>query len=154
LTVLACGADLDLDDVGVPCDNCEGLYNPDQVDADGDDHGDACDCATGDAALWSGPDPASDLHWVGSDRTDLAWSEPAEPGGDLVLYDLLRSATRDGFSSSPFCVASDVAVTEWTDTKPVSPGAVLYYLVRARNGCAETLGHDSSGALRWAPPCD
>ncbi len=42
---VTCGDDLDYDgqqdDSG--CDNCPGLYNPDQADCDGDGQGDACD---------------------------------------------------------------------------------------------------------------
>lgn len=41
----------DVDEDGVPdaCDNCAQLSNPDQLDADQDDRGDACDCAPLDA---------------------------------------------------------------------------------------------------------
>ena len=36
-------SDIDGDGVGDPCDNCEGVPNPDQADSDGDGVGEACD---------------------------------------------------------------------------------------------------------------
>lgn len=43
-------ADTDGDGVGEPCDNCEGVPNPDQADSDGDGIGDACEDVVGGIA--------------------------------------------------------------------------------------------------------
>ncbi len=55
-----CTADLDGDGVVDPLDNCPDVYNPDQVDSDGNGAGDACDIIlfaddfeTGDTGAWS-----------------------------------------------------------------------------------------------------
>jgi PKD repeat protein len=42
-------SDRDSDGVIAPCDNCPNVYNPDQLDADGNGRGDACPWICGDA---------------------------------------------------------------------------------------------------------
>jgi len=42
-SLLTAPPDADGDGIGVPCDNCPDVYNPDQADSDGDGIGDACD---------------------------------------------------------------------------------------------------------------
>jgi hypothetical protein len=43
-----CGTtDIDLDGVNVLCDNCPSVYNPSQINSDGDSYGDACDNCAG-----------------------------------------------------------------------------------------------------------
>lgn len=62
LTVLECqGADIDLDGVNDPCDNCPGIANADQLDADIDGIGDACECACDCSADPGGCDGFQDV---------------------------------------------------------------------------------------------
>src|SRR6185436_10722481 len=52
-------ADPDLDGHGSPCDNCAGIFNPDQGNQDGDARGDVCDPdRDGDCVFQDCPAPA------------------------------------------------------------------------------------------------
>jgi hypothetical protein len=49
-----CPADADCDRMPDARDNCPNDYNPDQLDADGDAFGAACDCNDNDATIFPG----------------------------------------------------------------------------------------------------
>jgi hypothetical protein len=55
-TVLVVPTSNDMDGDGVPdeADNCPVVYNPDQINADGDVYGAACDCNDGNAQVYPG----------------------------------------------------------------------------------------------------
>ena len=76
LTVLA---DADHDGVPDSQDNCLGLYNPTQLDADGDGYGNACDADLNNSGLVTAAD-----------------------------FDLLRSVLNQPASSSPLAAAADL----------------------------------------------
>lgn len=99
-------------------------------DADGDGVGNAGDCAPNDAAAWAPPGPATGLRFTS--RSDLTWSEPANPGAPFVVYDVVRSANPGDFSAATL-VASDVDITAAND--PSAPSKLFAYLVRTRNAC-------------------
>ena len=89
------GSSDDTDHDGVPdtTDNCPGVSNADQADADGDKIGDACDCAPNDAQLAAYKLVSDDL---AADHGSFAVPSPY-PSGDWSYasgsYDQTRLAT-------------------------------------------------------------
>jgi hypothetical protein len=124
---------------------------PAAADGDGDGAPDATDCAPEDPAAWAVPGEATDLMLAGPpSATSLAWAAPASPGGRTLLYDVLRSAAKDDFTS-PACVARDGAAATAADG--ALPVQVFYYLVRAKNACGGNVGARSDGTPRIAGAC-
>jgi uncharacterized repeat protein (TIGR01451 family) len=120
-------------------------------DADGDGVPDATDCAPGDGTAWALPGEATGVIFpTPGNNATLQWSAPAAPGGTIVRYDLLRSASKSDFSSAT-CVASGVTATSGNDA--TVPSSVLYYLVRSRNACGGNLGASSGGVPRTGAAC-
>jgi uncharacterized repeat protein (TIGR01451 family) len=120
-------------------------------DADGDGVPDATDCAPGDGTAWALPGEATGVIFpTPGNNATLQWSAPAAPGGTIVRYDLLRSASESDFSSAT-CVASGVTATSGNDA--TVPSSVLYYLVRSRNACGGNLGASSGGVPRTGAAC-
>jgi hypothetical protein len=113
------------------------FYDPDQVDADGDGAGDACDCASADATLWALPSQVQELTLSQSGgTTTLGWTPPGDLGAISIAYDTLRSGAPDGFADAAVCIESnDAADTMAVDAELPAPGGVFHYLVRARNLC-------------------
>jgi uncharacterized repeat protein (TIGR01451 family) len=121
------------------------------ADGDGDGEPDPSDCAPGNPSVWAVPGEATALSFPNaSDFSQLQWLPPASPGGTIVSYDLLRSATSAGFAT-PTCVAS--GITTATAADPAIPGTIFYYLVRAQNACGDNLGMRSDGTPRTAGSC-
>ena len=92
--VLGCthtALDTDGDGLCDGLDNCAGAANVTQANADGDAAGDACDCAPADPAAYAVPGEAVELSLSGRGPTTMVWKAPKAPGGDLVLYDALKS---------------------------------------------------------------
>jgi uncharacterized repeat protein (TIGR01451 family) len=120
-------------------------------DGDGDGVPDATDCAPGDPATWAVPGEATGLVFPTPGNTAaLQWNAPAAPGGTLVRYDLLRSASPSDYSAAA-CVASGITATTASDaTAPVSG---LFYLVRSENACGANLGAASNGMPRTGAAC-
>jgi hypothetical protein len=97
------------------------------------------------------PSEALNLALAGAGTTQLSWLPPADPGGtETVVYDILRSPTPNGFLSG-YCVVSGVAVLNASDAAVPTP--IVYYLVRAKNGCGGSLGADSSATPRSGANC-
>lgn len=120
-------------------------------DADGDGVPDASDCAAGDPAVWAIPGEATSVRFpTPGDTATLQWTAPAAPGGTLLRYDLLRSASKSDFSAAA-CVASGLTATTAADA--TAPASALYYLVRSRNACGGNLGAGSNGVPRSGAAC-
>jgi len=89
-------------------------------------------------------------------ETTISWAPPGDPGGWALTYDVLGSSDCNDFSAAAVCVATDVAATSIIHEEAPAPGAVWYYLVRARNSCPGgigTLGDDFSGYPRTSRSC-
>jgi hypothetical protein len=122
-------------------------------DADGDGVPDGSDCAPSIPSAWSVPgETAMLLLGSASGHSDLRWSPPAEPGGTVVFYDVLRSVRANDFTAAA-CLAADLTATAASDPSIPPPGAVFHYLVRSENACGGNLGASSEGTPRLAPGC-
>src|SRR5262249_5843694 len=122
-----------------------------------DDDGDGVrlcegDCDDGDAAVWATPGEVPSLDMLG-DTATLAWSAPSFVGGTTVVYDTIRTTSASDFAGAATCVESgDGTDTVATDLEVPSPGAVVYYLVRARNACPGAMGLGSPGTQSDGTP--
>ena len=77
----------------------------------------------------------------GGTGTLLSWDPPLDPGGSMPLYDTIRSADAADFLTAAACVETDdSADTTAIETADPVAGTVLYYLVRAENGCDGGVG--------------
>ncbi|MCP3979821.1 MAG: CRTAC1 family protein [bacterium] len=149
VTLLQGVADADLDGAEDGADNCADTVNPDQLDADSDGRGDACDCAPLDGTAWALPGAVANLRLSGSAATTLEWTG-ADPGAAALSFDVLRAADAE-FLTAVACLVADGAETSTVD--PAAPAGVTFYLVRSRNVCGERLAPDGAGAPRDPPPC-
>lgn len=158
--------DIDGDGLTQLADNCPLVYNPDQLDGDGDLRGDACatdwdgdgigdaaDCASKDRRAGRPGDvhPVSVQHDRASGSTTLAW--PLLPAADR--YDVSRgriAELRAGtFGQCRTAVDPDPADGTFHDTTSPGAGDGFFYLVRGVDaGCggAGTWGSGSSGVER------
>jgi hypothetical protein len=137
---------------GDPCLDCTGFDGDEDGFCTGEPTFD-CDDARGD--VWATPGDVPRLDFTGD--STLAWSEPLEPGGTMLLYDTLRSSDPADYVTGAVCVEFDEGSDrEATDTDVPASGDVFHYLVRAQNDCPEgqgPLGQDSNGTDRQARPC-
>ena len=120
------------------------------ADSDGDGVEDGADCRPLDASVWSPPSEARNLTLSGGATTTLAWSAPSAPGGSIVVYDVLRSASPWDFSAAA-CIFENRTTRTTTDS--AMPADLFCYLVRAKNACGENLGTNSSGLPRTGASC-
>ena len=95
------------------------------------------------------PTPARNLR-VGP--SVLQWEAPVAPGGNSVVYDVLRSADPSDFGSAA-CIESGQTDPVAIDTETPEPNELYCYLVRARNDCGGTLGVDSQSTPRVGADC-
>jgi formylglycine-generating enzyme required for sulfatase activity len=135
---------------GLAADNCPALANPDQSDHDADAVGDACDAdddgdgvSDGADCLPLGPGVAAPPANVGDtlvlDRDGatarLGWQR-AFQGPTSNVY---TASGRPGAPMPAFaCLVAESPVPEAEDAAVLSPGALAFYFVTARNACGES----------------
>lgn len=114
------------------------------------------DCDDSNTLVWSSPGEVHDLD-LALDAMTISWGPPAQPGGNLIFYDTLRSPQASDFFNGTICVESgDGSDTRAIDVAAPGPGQIVYYLARAENACpggSGPLGTDSSGSPRSGRSC-
>lgn len=137
---------------GGPCLGCTGFDG----DRDGRCTGEtAYDCDDADPTVWERPGEVPTLDFA--DDETLVWSMPAVPGATTLVFDVLRSTSPADFVTGAACVESDDgADLVAPDAAQPAVHEVLYYLVRAQNGCPSgegPLGVRTAGAERDGRGC-
>ncbi|RMF72995.1 MAG: hypothetical protein D6738_09930, partial [Acidobacteria bacterium] len=137
--------DLDGDGLGDTADNCPQTANPDQLDADTDGHGAACDCDDADPGAWAVPGEVTGLRVTrdpASGQTSLDWDSQQAQAGPGVRYDVVDGAVSELLADRDFSRAACLHAA--TGEPPVDdggldppPGDARWFLVRARNGCGQ-----------------
>jgi hypothetical protein len=141
--------DSDNDGIGNACDNCLLTPNPGQEESDGDGVGNSCDCAPDDITTW---DPAPTVTGLSitkvGDSTELNWIGLSGTGMGNLVYDVLRSSTTS-FESGSVCIEPDGADTTAIDSTDPAAGEIAFYVVHPENSCGNgSLGTTSEGVER------
>ncbi|HYV86157.1 MAG TPA: hypothetical protein VFB49_09615 [Patescibacteria group bacterium] len=133
--------DADHDGHGVPGTPGQGCFAPYGFATTVDD------CNDADPGAWSVPGETRNLRFMNA--TTIQWSAPAEPGGGVPVYDLLRSTVRSDFVNHAVCIdLGEFQGPPATDSASPPVGTAFYYLSRARNFCPtgqSPLGFASDG---------
>jgi titin len=148
--------DSDGDGLSDLADNCAQTPNPDQMDADSDGRGNACDCAPGDAGAFGQPTEVTGV-LVGADKETISWMAMEAQTGPTLYHDIARGLVPalpvDG-GAGESCLVSGVLGHSFADEDPLAPGQTFWYVVRARNTCAAaTYGFATGGVERTPPAC-
>jgi hypothetical protein len=152
-----CKGDRDGDGVADYLDNCPADPNPGQENADGDLHGDACDCAPSDPGVFAAPGELGRLDLgLGSDKSRIEWCSMDARYGAQTTYNLDRGALNQfpvGTGAAETCLPS-VSVPLASDPTIPAAGNGFWYLARGRNTCGVgTLGFRRNGVERTVASC-
>jgi hypothetical protein len=166
----AAQGDAEGDSQGDACDNCPAAANVDQADLDGDLLGDACDpdidgdgvpnaqdCQPLDPSQSAPAPEIAGLVLAKAATTSVSWTlVPGTVSSYDVIGGVLSALHAAGSSSDASCLANDVVLSAWNDSRPDPVGEEgYYYLVRGSNACGGgTYGAASGGAERIpGTPC-
>jgi len=119
-------------------------------DGDVDSHGDALcggdDCDDADAGVWHPPAEVAALDAGAGTVTSLSWEDQGASAGPDTAYDLFSGLLTSAAQLDPSvgsCLMTG-GPPFFDDARPdPAPGAVSWYLARARNGC---------GTATWGSP--
>ena len=127
----------------------------DYPDVDGDTYSANIDCDDSVGDSWATPGEVVNL-LIDATTDTITWDPPVDPGGNAIVYDVIRSGDPADFVSNADCIESgDGSDTQAVDSEPLLSGAFCY-LVRALNGCPAgegSLGDNSAGDPRTAAAC-
>ncbi|HEV8701323.1 MAG TPA: thrombospondin type 3 repeat-containing protein [Candidatus Polarisedimenticolia bacterium] len=154
-------ADADGDGTPDGTDVCPCVPDPGQEDADGDGSGDACDDDDDNDGVADAADCAPLLRSVSSPPSPIADTLRLERAGAATDTLLRWNRSRGGYTANVYrgtfaptgprsrnetCLQAEVPGTELVDPEAPQAGLSFYYLVSARNTCAESAaGRDSAG---------
>jgi subtilisin family serine protease len=134
-------------------------YDAIHLGPDGDTDGiaDACDCAPSDGGAFDAPDEVGGLGFD-ADKTTLTWTSLAFEAGTGTLYDVIKGDLADlratGDVSAAWCVGSASTAASYADAVDPDPDTGVYYVIQARNACAESgFGSSSDGTPRLHATC-
>jgi YVTN family beta-propeller protein len=135
----------------------EGIRQGSDLDEDTFLNGEDCNAA--DAGAWAAPGDVAGLAVSTGVPTSLSWSEQASTTGPGVFYDTVGGSLiglkNSGLAAATTCLSGGLSANAYADTRSDPPvGDGYYYLVRARNSCADGgfgAGRESLGSLTCAP---
>jgi hypothetical protein len=141
--------------------HARGMYHYDlnqlgPADADGDGADNLHDCDPNDAGVFAAPGEVSGLA-VAADRVTLSWSSAAPAAGTATTHQVLRgsiAALPVSGGATETCLSAGTTTATLVDPAMPSPGAGLWYLVRAVNACGTGgYGTTSGGQNRSSAVC-
>ena len=104
---------------------------------------------------WATPGEVTNVFIV-ADTNIITWDPPLAPGGNALVYDVIRSSDPTDFVTNADCIETD----DGADTQAIDPESPpsggYFYLVRAQNSCPVgegPVGNTSAGPPRIAASC-
>jgi serine protease AprX len=126
-------------------------------DGDADGIANACDCAPADGGAFDVPEEVGGVGFD-ADKATLTWTSLAFEAGTGTLYDVIKGDLADlhatGDVSAAWCVGSASTASSYADAVDPDPDTGVYYVIQARNACAESgFGSSFDGTPRLHASC-